>query len=28
MVPLLPVSVAPPAMRKLHPIFEINGRSW
>nr|WP_245487855.1 MULTISPECIES: CcdB family protein [unclassified Mesorhizobium] len=26
MVPHLPVSVAPPAMRKLHPIFEINGR--
>ncbi|WP_214469739.1 CcdB family protein [Mesorhizobium sp. dw_380] len=25
-VPLLPVAMVPPPMRKLHPIFEINGR--
>ncbi|WP_027053875.1 CcdB family protein [Mesorhizobium erdmanii] len=25
-VPLLPVATVPPPMRKLHPIFEINGR--
>ena len=25
-VPLLPVATMPPPMRKLHPIFEINGR--
>ncbi|UCI08586.1 CcdB family protein [Mesorhizobium sp. B1-1-8] len=25
-VPLLPLTAAPPSMRKLHPIFEINGR--
>ncbi|TRC92388.1 plasmid maintenance protein CcdB [Mesorhizobium sp. WSM4303] len=25
-VPLLPVASVPPPMRKLHPIFEINGR--
>ena len=25
-VPLLPVATAPSPMRKLHPIFEINGR--
>ncbi|MDX8445453.1 CcdB family protein [Mesorhizobium captivum] len=25
-VPLLPLSSAPPPMRKLHPVFEINGR--
>ncbi|BCG92386.1 CcdB family protein [Mesorhizobium sp. 131-2-1] len=25
-VPLLPLTSAPPPMRKLHPIFEINGR--
>ena len=25
-VPLLPMATAPPAMRKLHPVFEINGR--
>ncbi|MGX8011499.1 CcdB family protein [Mesorhizobium sp. ORM8.1] len=25
-VPLLPVSMVPPPMRKLHPTFEINGR--
>ncbi|CCV10995.1 CcdB family protein [Mesorhizobium sp. STM 4661] len=25
-VPLLPVAAAPSPMRKLHPIFEINGR--
>jgi|SRR5436189_6094610 len=25
-VPLLPIATAPPPMRKLHPIFEINGR--
>jgi toxin CcdB len=25
-VPLLPVAMAPPPMRKLHPIFEINAR--
>lgn len=25
-VPLLPVATVPPPMRRLHPIFEINGR--
>ncbi|MBZ9737477.1 MULTISPECIES: CcdB family protein [unclassified Mesorhizobium] len=25
-VPLLPVATVPPPMRKLHPIFDINGR--
>ncbi|MDG4910262.1 CcdB family protein [Mesorhizobium sp. WSM4898] len=25
-VPLLPLASAPPPMRKLHPVFEINGR--
>ncbi|RWA68166.1 CcdB family protein [Mesorhizobium sp.] len=25
-VPLLPLSSAPPPMRRLHPVFEINGR--
>ena len=25
-VPLLPIATVPPPMRKLHPIFEINGR--
>jgi toxin CcdB len=25
-IPLLPVAMAPPTMRKLHPVFEINGR--
>ncbi|AZO11113.1 MULTISPECIES: CcdB family protein [unclassified Mesorhizobium] len=25
-VPLLPMASAPPPMRKLHPVFEINGR--
>jgi toxin CcdB len=25
-VPLLPVASVPPPMRKLHPIFEVNGR--
>jgi toxin CcdB len=25
-VPLLPAAAVPPPMRKLHPIFEINGR--
>jgi toxin CcdB len=25
-VPLLPIAMAPPPMRKLHPIVEINGR--
>ncbi|CAN7727939.1 CcdB family protein [Mesorhizobium caraganae] len=25
-VPLLPVTTVPPPMRKLHPIFEVNGR--
>ena len=25
-VPLLPVATVPPPMRKLHPIFEVNGR--
>ncbi|TPK77173.1 plasmid maintenance protein CcdB [Mesorhizobium sp. B2-4-15] len=25
-VPLLPVATVPPPMRKLHPVFEINGR--
>lgn len=25
-VPLLPVAAVPPPMRKLHPIFEVNGR--
>ena len=24
--PLLPIAAVPPPMRKLHPIFEINGR--
>ena len=25
-IPLLPIQAAPPAIRKLHPIVEINGR--
>ncbi|RUV87484.1 plasmid maintenance protein CcdB [Mesorhizobium sp. M1A.F.Ca.IN.022.07.1.1] len=25
-VPLLPLASAPPPMRRLHPVFEINGR--
>ncbi|MEI9408580.1 MULTISPECIES: CcdB family protein [unclassified Mesorhizobium] len=25
-IPLLPVATVPPPMRKLHPIFDINGR--
>jgi toxin CcdB len=25
-IPLLPVAMAPPMMRKLHPVFDINGR--
>ncbi|TGQ67614.1 plasmid maintenance protein CcdB [Mesorhizobium sp. M00.F.Ca.ET.186.01.1.1] len=25
-IPLLPVATVPPPMRKLHPVFEINGR--
>ena len=25
-IPFLPIATPPPSMRKLHPIFEINGR--
>jgi toxin CcdB len=25
-IPLLPITMAPPPMRKLHPLIEINGR--
>lgn len=25
-IPLLPIAAVPPAVRKLHPVFEINGR--
>jgi toxin CcdB len=27
-IPLLPITMTPPPMRKLHPILEINGKKW